>query len=563
MNLEKYQQYSRIARGLEQADLVLKDARIINVFTEEIIRGDIAIQDGIIAGIGSFQGKEERDLGGKYVCPGFIDSHLHLESTLVTPAELVTVASRHGTTTFIVDPHESANVSGLAGIDYILEQTEDVKANVYVMMPSCVPATGIDDNGCTLTAQDMAPYLNNSRILGLGEVMDSISVVQGDKGMHDKLELFEGRIRDGHAPFLVEGDLQAYAMAGIATDHECSFFDYAMRERRNGLTILIREGSAARNLEALVGGLVQRKMNGEGFCFCTDDKHIEDIQQEGHIDHNVRKAIRLGMNSAIKMATINAANCYGLKDKGAIAPGRQADLLVLSDLVNVEVEDVYYKGQLIDKNENIVIKPCVSELKNTVHVAEFSKEAFHLESKDGTFPVILCEEGQITTRKGTLKASDGPFEFQPDDDYQKIAVVERHKATGKIGRGVIGGFGIRGGAIASSVSHDSHNIIVIGDNDEDMELAVRELIRTQGGYTIVENHKVFDTLALPVMGLMSDKGFEKDNATLKRMIQKAHDMGVKKGHDPFITLSFMALPVIPQIRITPRGVYDVENGSFY
>ena len=249
MNLEKYQQYSRIARGLEKADLVLKDARIVNVFTEEIIRGDIAIQDGIIAGIGSFHGKEERDLAGRYVCPGFIDSHLHLESTLVTPAELVTVASRHGTTTFIVDPHESANVSGLAGIDYILDQTEDVKANVYVMMPSCVPATAIDDNGCTLTAEDMVPYLHNSRILGLGEVMDSISVVQGEKSMHDKLELFEGRIRDGHAPFLEEGDLQAYAMAGIATDHECSFFDYAMRERRNGLTILVREGSAARNLE--------------------------------------------------------------------------------------------------------------------------------------------------------------------------------------------------------------------------------------------------------------------------------------------------------------------------
>ena len=237
MNLEKYQQYSRIARGLEKADLVLKDARIVNVFTEEIIRGDIAIQDGIIAGIGSFHGKEERDLAGRYVCPGFIDSHLHLESTLVTPAELVTVASRHGTTTFIVDPHESANVSGLAGIDYILDQTEDVKANVYVMMPSCVPATAIDDNGCTLTAEDMVPYLHNRRILGLGEVMDSISVVQGEKSMHDKLELFEGRIRDGHAPFLEEGDLQAYAMAGIATDHECSFFDYAMRERRNGLTM--------------------------------------------------------------------------------------------------------------------------------------------------------------------------------------------------------------------------------------------------------------------------------------------------------------------------------------
>lgn len=564
MNLEKYRQYSRITRGLEKADLVLKDGKIINVFTEEIIRGDIAIQDGLIVGIGSFEGKEERDLGGKYVCPGFIDSHLHLESTLVTPAELVTVASRHGTTTFIVDPHESANVSGLAGIDYILEQTEDVKANVYVMMPSCVPATGIDDNGCTLTAEDMAPYLENPRILGLGEVMDSISVVQGEKGMHDKLELFEGRIRDGHAPFLEEGDLQAYAMAGIATDHECSFFEYAMRERRNGLTVLIREGSAARNLEALVGGLVQRRMNGEGFCFCTDDKHIEDIQREGHIDHNVRKAIHLGMNpvSAIKMATINAASCYGLKDKGAIAPGKQADLLVFSDLVNIDIEEAYYKGQLIDKNDNIVIKPCAPQLKNTVHVAEFSRDAFHLESADGTFPVILAEEGQITTRKGTLKASESLCEFVPDDDYQKIAVVERHKSTGKIGCGVIGGFGIRGGAIASSVSHDSHNIIVIGDNDEDMELAVKELIRTQGGYTIVEGHKVYDTLALPVMGLMSDNGFEKDNATLKRMIEKAHEMGVKKGHDPFITLSFMALPVIPQIRITPRGVYDVEEGRF-
>ena len=564
MNLEKYQQYSRIARGLEKADLVLKNARIVNVFTEEIIRGDIAIQDGIIAGIGSFHGKEERDLAGRYVCPGFIDSHLHLESTLVTPAELVTAASRHGTTTFIVDPHESANVSGLAGIDYILDQTEDVKANVYVMMPSCVPATAIDDNGCTLTAEDMAPYLHNSRILGLGEVMDSISVVQGEKSMHDKLELFEGRIRDGHAPFLEEGDLQAYAMAGIATDHECSFFDYAMRERRNGLTILVREGSAARNLEALVGGLVQRHMNGDGFCFCTDDKHIEDIQREGHIDHNVRKAIRLGMNpvSAIKMATINAANCYGLKDKGAVAPGRQADLLVLSDLVSVTIEDVYFKGQLVDENAKIVIKPCAPELKNTVHVAEFSREAFQLESADGIFPVILAEEGQITTRKGTLKAGDGPCKFQSDDDYQKIAVVERHKMTGKIGCGVIGGFGIRGGAIASSVSHDSHNIIVIGDNDEDMELAVRELMRTQGGYTIVENHKVFDTLALPVMGLMSDNGFEKDNETLGRMIHKAHEMGVKDGHDPFITLSFMALPVIPQIRITPRGVFDVEAWKF-
>ena len=323
MKLQKYQKCSKVTRGLRKAEFVLKNARIVNVFTREILEGDIAIQDGMIVGIGNYQGEEETDLGGRYVCPGFIDSHLHLESTLVTPAELVTVASRHGTTTFIVDPHESANVSGLKGIDYILNQTEDVDANVFVMMPSCVPATAIDDNGCTLTAQDMEPYLSKKRILGLGEVMDYISVVKGDEAMHRKLELFRDKVRDGHAPFLSDMDLQAYAMAGIATDHECSDFAYAMKERRNGMIVHIREGSAARNLKAIVNGIVENQMNGEGFCFCTDDKHIEDIEKEGHIDHNVRKAIGLGMNpiDANCMATINSAKCYGLTHLGAIAPG--------------------------------------------------------------------------------------------------------------------------------------------------------------------------------------------------------------------------------------------------
>ena len=346
MELQKYQKCSKVTRGLRKAEFVLKNARIVNVFTREILEGDIAIQDGMIVGIGNYQGEEETDLGGRYVCPGFIDSHLHLESTLVTPAELVTVASRHGTTTFIVDPHESANVSGLKGIDYILNQTEDVDANVFVMMPSCVPATAIDDNGCTLTAQDMEPYLSKKRILGLGEVMDYISVVKGDEAMHRKLELFSDKVRDGHAPFLSDMDLQAYAMAGIATDHECSDFAYAMRERRNGMIVHIREGSAARNLKAIVNGIVENQMNGEGFCFCTDDKHIEDIEKEGHIDHNVRKAIGLGMNpiDAICMATINSAKCYGLTHLGAIAPGYQADLLVVDNLEKMTIQDVYYKG---------------------------------------------------------------------------------------------------------------------------------------------------------------------------------------------------------------------------
>ena len=565
MKLQKYQKCSEVTRGLEKAELVLKNARIVNVFTREILNGDIAIENGLISGIGSYEGKKEIDLEGRYVCPGLIDSHLHLESTLVTPAELVTVAARHGTTTFIVDPHESANVSGLKGIDYILNQTEDVEANVFVMMPSCVPATAIDDNGCTITAQDMAPYLNNRRILGLGEVMDYISVVTADEAMHSKLDLFRERVRDGHAPFLGEADLQAYVMAGITTDHECSDFDYAMRERRCGMTVHIREGSAARNLKAIVSGIVRQQMNGEGFCFCTDDKHIEDIEKEGHIDHNVRKAIKLGMDpiDAICMATINSAKCYGLRRLGAVATGYQADLLVLDDLENMTIHDVYYNGQRIDQDSEIRVRECPAELKNTVHVGNFAVDDLTLESPDGSFHVIGMQEGEITTVRKRVQLFAGPGVFHADADYQKIAVIERHKATGKTGVGIVSGFGIRGGAIASSVSHDSHNIIVIGDNDQDMALAVQELIRTQGGYTLIADHQVFDTLELPVMGLMSDAGFRYSHIKLKRMIEKAHEMGVPDGIAPFITLSFMALPVIPEIRITPRGIYDVCTGEFY
>ena len=564
MDLKIYREYTKVTRRFKEAELVLKNAKIINVFTNEIITGDIAIEDGMIVGIGNYEGKQEHDMTGKYVCPGFIDSHLHLESTLVTPKELVTVASRHGTTTFIVDPHESANVSGLAGINYILDQTEDASANVFVMMPSCVPATSIDDNGCTLTAEDMTQYLDNERILGLGEVMDYISVVNADPGMHRKLDLFKNKVRDGHAPFLAEEDLQAYVMAGISTDHECSDFQYAMRERRNGMTVLIREGSAAKNLEAIVKGIVENNIPVEGFCFCTDDKHIEDIEREGHIDHNVRKAIELGMNpvSAIKMATIYPAICYGFHNLGAVAPGYQADLVVLNDLNKISIENVYYKGEVIEQEEEIEIKKCPDELKNTVHVGKFSKNDLQLESPTGYFPVIEMQEGQITTKKQIKKFSGGKCLFLSNAQYQKIAVIERHKSTGKTGVGIVSGFGIQKGAIASSVSHDSHNIIVIGDNDEDMVLAVQELIRTQGGYTIVADHKIFDTLELPVMGLMSDAGYQYNNHKLKNMINKAHEMGVGRGIDPFITLSFMALPVIPEVRITPRGVYDVLGGEF-
>jgi adenine deaminase len=560
MELTKYLRGSRVARRLEKADFVLKNINVMNVFTEEIYKADVAVADGMIAGIGEYEGLRELDMEGKYVCPGFIDSHLHLESTLVTPAELIYQAAQCGTTTFIVDPHESANVSGCAGIDYILDQTEEVPANVFVMLPSCVPATDMDDNGCVITADMMEPYLKNKRILGLGEVMDYSSVINGNSQMSRKLELFRDRIIDGHAPFLEENDLSAYAMAGIVTDHESTDYDYAMKERRRGMTVLIREGSAAKNLEAIVKGIIENQTDTSGFCFCTDDKHIEDIRKEGHINYNVKKAFGLGLDlmKAIKMATIQAAQCYGLKGLGAIAPGYQADLVIFEDIRKMKILGVYHKGKPVPAEEKVKIKPCDAALKNTVNIRHFSKTGLSMKKQNFPYHVIQMLEGQITT-KDILAEIPGEKYFEPDAVYKKIAVVERYTGQHKTGVGVVTGYGITGGAIASSVSHDSHNIIVIGDNDEDMELAVNELIRTQGGYTIAEHGKIFETLELPIMGLMSDAGYETVNRKLSKMITKAHEMGVPLPMDPFLTLSFMALPVIPEIRITPRGVYRVTK----
>ena len=565
MELEVYRKYSQMARGLEKAELVFKNGRVFSSGTGEFIEGDVAVADGIVIGVGTYEGETEIDLDGKVICPGFIDSHLHLESTLVTPGELVRQAAQCGTTTFIVDPHESANVSGTDGIDYILDQTEDAPANVYVMMPSCVPATHVDDNGCTLTAGKMKGYLDHPRILGLGEVMDAPSVINGSIAMHEKLRLFQDRVKDGHAPFLAPGDLAAYVLGGIDTDHECVDYEYAMAEARNGMQVLIREGSAARNLDAIVKGIVEHHTDTSSFCFCTDDKHIEEIRKEGHINYNVKRAVQLGLpvEKALQMATIQPAKCYGLYQLGMIAPGRQADFVILDNVTDLNVVDVYHCGKRVIRDEKVEVKPCPPHLKNTVHVSGFSEERLKLKHPGGKAHVIQMLEKQIVTsdvvEEVPWKVLDGEKYFVPDGEYQKIAVIERHKNTGKMGVGIVKGYGIRGGAIASSVSHDSHNIIVVGDNDRDMALAVKEMMRTQGGYTLVRDGEIYGTLPLPVMGLMSDAGYESVNEALAKMIPKAHEMGVKDGFDPFITLSFMALPVIPEIRITPRGIYLVKE----
>lgn len=566
---EQMKALGRIASGCERADLVLKNGNVINVFSNRIQQADIAIQEGLIVGVGHYHGKKEIDVSGKTIAPGFIDAHLHLESTLVNPQELIREAGKKGTTTYIVDPHEAVNVSGIAGLEYYLEQTSHVQGNVYFMLPSCVPSMSFEDNGFAFTAKEMMPFVNHPRILGLGEVMDVQAVINGDEKMLEKLNLFHDKIIDGHAGDLNALEIAAYRLAGIRTDHECTNFASALMELEAGLQILIREGTAAKNLESIVKGILEAGVDTQFFSFCTDDKHIEDIETEGHISCNVRKAIQLGLSpiDAIKMATINTANCYQLKKLGAVAPGYQADLVVLNDLKSVEVDFVLHQGDVIDGSRRSTRYVGDPSLKNTIHVGTLDWSKLDIrwghDTSGQLFPVMEMINSQILTKRvNEAVPTDSTGQFIANATYNKIAVVERHRATGKIGVGIIKGFNISQGAIATSVSHDSHNIIVVGDNDADMILAVEAVVQMQGGFGIVRNGQIVGTLPLPVMGLISEEPCKQTNQTLHDLNRQARDMGINPTMDPFSTLSFISLPVIPEIRITTNGLYDVTNQAF-
>lgn len=552
-----------MALGKEKAPLVLKNGKILQVLTNEILEGDIAIAQGRILGIGSYDGVEEIDLKGSYVVPGFIDAHLHLESTLVNPGELIQQAGLQGTTTFIVDPHEAANVSGKAGIDFILGETEDAQANVYMMMPSCVPAGPYEDNGCTFDAEDMAEYLSNPRVLGLGEVMDCDGVISCREDMLEKLRLFREKNIDGHAGYLGEKETNCYVLAGIQTDHECCTFEDALREMRAGMQILVREGTAAKNLESIIRGVVEKGLPCHQLAFCTDDKHIEDIRKQGHIGYNVKKAISLGLDpiEAVKIASFYPARRYGLKELGAIAPGYQADLVVLKDLRQVEIQQVYHKGELVAEKRR-GRRPLPEQLLNTVHVKLEGPEELVLPLTGNRARVVEVIPGEILTRETVEAVGVQGGCFAPDGTYQKIAVLERHHGTGKKGIGIVKGLQVRGGAIASTVGHDSHNLIVVGDNDRDMYRAVEALAACGGGYAVVQTGKEPEVLPLEIMGLISRWSYSQVSEKLENMIAQARSMGVPNQVDPFITLSFLALPVIPQARITTRGLYNVNQGEF-
>lgn len=568
MSVEMKQKRINLAMKREKADLVIKNANIINVFTKEIIRGDIAIYKDQIVGIGNYDGYREIDAEGKYVCPGLIDSHLHIESSMVTPTEFAKAIIPKGTTTIIADPHEIANVCGINGINFMLNQSRDVPMNIYFMMPSCVPSTPFENNGADLSAELIALHLANERILGLGEVMDYTSVISGKEEILKKIDLFDDKIIDGHSPNLRDKELNAYRVAGVMTDHECSTVEEAIERLRLGMYVQIREGSGAKNLEKLIKGLIKYDMNFDRCVFCTDDKHLDDIRKDGHISYNIKKAVKLGLNpiEAICMATINAANCYKLKRLGAVAPGYSADLLIFDSFEHFNVDKVFYRGDLVYENNEIKTEmpKYINDrnVLNTVRIANVTKEELKIKLSSNKVPVISFSANELLTKKEFAQVNVIDGEFVQDNIFSKVAVIERHKATGNIGLGIVKNFNIKGGAIASTVAHDSHNLIVIGDNDRDMLIAINELKRVNGGYTVVNNGEIKGTLELKVAGLMSDKSSEYVMETLNKMLKEARKLGINEKIDPFITLSFIALPVIPEIRITDQGLFDVTKFEF-
>lgn len=548
-----------VAAGREKADLVLKNAKYLNVFSNEFLCGDIAVANGLIAGVGKYDGKTEIDVSGKLVLPGFIDAHIHLESSMVTPAEFAKAVVAHGTTTVITDPHEIANVMGIDGVEYMIQASQNLPIDVHFMMPSCVPATEIDESGAELDCKDIDLYLDNKKVLGLAEMMNYVGVINGDKNVLSKIVTSQAHHKkiDGHAPELSGNDLNAYIAAGVYSDHECSTFENALEKLRKGQFIMIREGTAAHNLKALMPLLTQQYYSR--CMFATDDKHPSDLLYGGHIDYIVKQALKNGADPivALKTATHHAARYFLLNNKGAIASGYLADMVVVDNLEDFHVETVFKRGKLVfDGEVKDFSAPTVDE-----KLAEKCFDTFHLDSVtpssfkvDGKLGLIGLVGGELLTRNlGTADKID------VENDILKIACIERHKGTNHIGVGYVKGYSLKSGAVATSVAHDSHNIITVGCNDDDIAVAVNAIKDSKGGIAVVENGKIKALLELPIAGLMSDEPLTTVNEKLENAKSSAYELGADKSIDPFMTLSFLSLPVIPSLRITTKGVFDAEN----
>lgn len=552
------------AMARTKAELVLKNAFIINVFTQTIEKKDIAINDDTIIGVGNYVGICEIDCNKLFVTPGFIDSHVHIESSMITPEIFSHLAIKRGVTTVIEDPHEIANVLGEEGIKFMMENSEKGVIDTFFMFPSCVPAVDFEDNGAILKADALTKFIDNPKVLGLGEVMDVNAVITVRENMLEKIIMTNKHRKniDGHCPKINDKELNAYLCANITTDHECTNHEEALEKVKNGMYVMLREGSAARDLVNLLPAVNMK--NYHRFLFCTDDRHIEDLMKEGSIDNCIRIAIREGLDpiQAYTIASLNAANCYNLRDRGAIAPGMKADLVIFEDIEKLKIKSVIKDGKIYS---DINIFSNVSS-KSSINLDYIKEDLFHIQGKGNFVNVIKVQPGSLETKKEKrkVKINNGLVAEveEVEEIINKIAVIERHKNSGKHSVGFIEGLGLKGAAIAQTIAHDSHNIIVVGNKDKDMEVAVNNIICNNGGIVFVSNGKVLEFLSLPIAGLMTSENPKVVVDKIIKLNSLARKFGINKGIDPFITLGFMALPVIPELKITPRGLFDYYSFSF-
>ena len=566
--MSSFKQRMDEARGLVKIDLVLRNARLVNVLSGEIHETDIGVHQGNFVGIGTFnEAEKELDLTGNYVVPGLIDGHVHIESSHLCPEEFCSILLSHGVTTAVVDPHEIANVLGSKGIRYILDSVENLPFNAFVALPSCVPATDLETSGARLGAKDLSEFIAHPKVIGLGEVMDFQSVIQAKPDMVEKLEL-PVSFFDGHAPGISPQDLNAYFLAGIHTEHECSTIEEVRERLRRGFHVMLREGSAAKNLLDLLPAVTPK--NAGQCLLVTDDRHTIDLLQEGSIDHLVRLAIQAGMDpiQVIQMATINAARAIGLPRLGAVAPGYQADFVILKDLDRFDIEEVYWRGVRQSKRGE---RPQFQRISNeglieSVHLGKWSRTKLRVlanrqQDLTARARVIGVQAHSLVTSSliQELPVRDGLVQTDITQGIAKLAVLERHHETGNVGVAFVEGLGLKKGAIASTVAHDSHNLVVVGMSDEEMNLAIQICAEMGGGLCLVEGDQVIGKLPLPIAGLMSDQEAEAVAKTLGELHERAHSLGISETVDPFMTLAFLSLPVIPELKLTDLGLVDVEH----
>lgn len=560
-----------VAAGRIPADTVIRNCRIVDVYSGKITEGNIALCDGWIAGVGDYEGAQTVDAKGAYAAPGLIDSHIHIESSYVTPEEISRLLVPHGGTTIIADPHEIVNVCGITGLDYMMEAAKDAALDIKYMLPSCVPATPFENAGAVIDAEQMKEPILREDILGLGEFMNYVGVIGADEGVLDKLLVAKdaGKLIDGHAPAVLGKDLNAYCAARICGDHECSTVEEMHARIERGMYVLLRQGSACHNLRPLLKGVTPE--NSRRCLLCSDDRQPKTIFSEGHLDNHLRICVEEGLDAvtALRMATLNAAECWGLKDRGAIAPGLRADIVLFEDLKDFRVHRVWINGKLCAQDGAYlpeVHRHDISSVKGSVHLKDFSAARLKMHLKSDLVHVIQIVPGGVVTKDRIARIrrdADGDFVRDPNEDIVKVAVVERHKNTGNVACALLGGYGIRAGAVALSVAHDSHNIITVGVSDDEMACAVEALAQQEGGIVLVRDGKVIERMPMPVAGLMSDQTGQWVDERLTALHEAAfRELGIDTGVEPIMTLCFMSLPVIPELKLTDLGLFDVTHFCF-